>query len=191
MMLFPSVKQSFGRLLASRPLLNRGFSLFPSLAIKNNKLPPRPKIVEDEIEEKFLKGGRGPGGQKINKTNSKVQLKHIPTGIVVTCQETRSQDQNRKRAREILAAKVQHALDPENSRQTIVQEWKHNKRASKKKKSRRKYRKLEEEKKKLQEQESGIVLNDETSTATPSEQNENKKSPITDALTNAIVNSVD
>lgn len=110
---------------------------------------------------------------------------------MVTCQETRSQDQNRKRAREILAAKVQHALDPENSRQTIVQEWKHNKRASKKKKSRRKYRKLEEEKKKLQEQESGIVLNDETSTATPSEQNENKKSPITDALTNAIVNSVD
>lgn len=111
---------------------------------------------------------------------------------MVTCQETRSQDQNRKRAREILAAKVQHALDPENSRQTIVQEWKHNKRASKKKKSRRKYRKLEE-KKKLQEQESGIVSNDETSTATttPSEQNENKKSPITDALTNAIVNSVD
>lgn len=111
---------------------------------------------------------------------------------MVTCQETRSQDQNRKRAREILAAKVQHALDPENSRQTIVQEWKHNKRASKKKKSRRKYRKLEE-KKKLQEQESGIVSNNETSTATttPSEQNENKKSPITDALTNAIVNSVD
>ena len=40
-------------------------------------------LKDEDIEENFVKGS-GPGGQKINKTNSKVQLKHIPTGIVVS-----------------------------------------------------------------------------------------------------------
>lgn len=106
-----------------------------------------------------------------------MQLKHIPTGIVVTCQETRSQEQNRKIAREILAMKVQHALDPENSRESVVREWKRKKAASKRKKAKRKYRKLEEEKQKKLEEEGGA--------------SGDNKSPIADALTNAIVNSVD
>ncbi|KAL2207487.1 hypothetical protein CC79DRAFT_1333287 [Sarocladium strictum] len=108
-------------------------------------LPPRPKPPPDsDIEESYLKGS-GPGGQKINKTNSAVQLKHIPTGIVVKSQGTRSRSQNRKIAREILAQKVDDALNGTTSRSAIVGEVKRKKAASASKKSRRKYRKLEEQ----------------------------------------------
>lgn len=115
---------------------------------KKNKLPPRPTwlINEEDIEEKFIKGGSGPGGQKINKTNSKVQLKHIPTGIVVTNQLSRSQETNRKRAREILAEKIQFLQDPENSRLAVVTDRKVKVKQSKLKKAARKYKKLAEEK---------------------------------------------
>ncbi|KAK9364868.1 RF-1 domain-containing protein [Lipomyces kononenkoae] len=82
---------------------------------KKNALPPRPSIPEDEIEEVFIKGG-GKGGQKINKTNSKVQLRHIPTGLVVSSQATRSREQNRKLARRELAEELEFLQDPENSR---------------------------------------------------------------------------
>lgn len=112
--------------------------------IKANELPPRPKIDEDEIEEVFLKGG-GKGGQKINKTNSKVQLKHISTGIVVSSQYSRSREQNRARAREILAVKVQDAQAGagEKTRASVVAEYKKNKARKKKSKARKKYRQLE------------------------------------------------
>lgn len=124
----------------------RCISTTPTHFIKAHKMPPRPKIIEDEITEVFLKGGSGPGGQKINKCNSKVQLKHIPTGIVVTCQATRSREQNRKKAREILAMKVQHLLDPQNSRQTKLEERKIQSAQNKKKKSKKKYSVLNQEK---------------------------------------------
>lgn len=69
-MLFPRVICSVGRISVPRslfsPLISRGFVQAPILAIKANKLPPRPKLGEDEIEEVFLKGGRGPGGQKVS-----------------------------------------------------------------------------------------------------------------------------
>lgn len=68
-------------------------------------------LNEDEIEEKFIRGS-GPGGQKINKTSSCVELKHIKTGIVVKCQETRSQDQNRKIARSRLLEKLKQMFTP-------------------------------------------------------------------------------
>lgn len=115
---------------------------------KKNKLPPRPTwlVKDDEIEEVFLKGGRGPGGQKINKTNSKVQLTHIPTGIVVQCQFSRSQERNRKRAREILALKLEELNDPENCRTAMISKRVSMTKASKQKKSNRKYKKLEQEK---------------------------------------------
>ncbi len=74
-------------------------SLFTSNSLKygiprKNKLPPRPKhlIKEEDIRGKIFAWRKWPGGQKINKTNSKVQLTHIPTGMVVSCQATRSQN---------------------------------------------------------------------------------------------------
>ncbi|KAF5577544.1 polypeptide chain release factor [Fusarium pseudoanthophilum] len=109
-------------------------------------LPPRPKPPpESEIEESYVKGS-GPGGQKINKTNSAVQLKHIPTGIVVKSQATRSRDQNRKHARELLAQRVDELRNGDQSRSAIVGKVKQKKAASASKKSRRKYKKLEEDK---------------------------------------------
>ncbi|KAK9448660.1 RF-1 domain-containing protein [Limtongia smithiae] len=82
-------------------------------------MPPRPTVPEEEIEEVFIKGG-GKGGQKINKTNNKVQLKHIPTGIVMSCQATRSREQNRKIARQHLAEELEYMRDPVNSRRGKV-----------------------------------------------------------------------
>lgn len=81
-----------------------------------------------------------------NKTSSAVQLKHLPTGIVVKSQATRSRSQNRKEARDILARKIDDLLNGDQSRSAIVGEVKRKKAVSSSKKSRRKYKKLEEEK---------------------------------------------
>ncbi|KAI1312762.1 RF-1 domain-containing protein [Xylaria venustula] len=111
----------------------------------SSNLPPRPKPPpEEEIEESFLKGS-GPGGQKINKTNSAVQLKHLPTGLVIKCQATRSRSQNRTIARQLLADKLDDMTRGEDSRSSVVGEFKRKKKASAAKKKRRKYRKLEGE----------------------------------------------
>ncbi|KAI1111074.1 RF-1 domain-containing protein [Nemania sp. NC0429] len=118
----------------------------PLRKLSSKNLPPRPKPPpEDEIEESFLKGS-GPGGQKINKTNSAVQLKHIPTGLVVKCQATRSRSQNRTIARQLLADKLDDMTRGRESRSSVVGEVKRKKKASSAKKSRRKYRKLDDEK---------------------------------------------
>lgn len=63
-------------------------------------------IREQDIVEKFIHGG-GKGGQKINKAASAVYLKHLPTGIEVKCQASRSQALNRFLARRILAEKIE------------------------------------------------------------------------------------
>lgn len=108
----------------------------------SKQLPPRRPILASDLEESFLKG-TGPGGQKINKTNSAVQLKHLPTGVVVKCQETRSRDQNRKLARRILQDRLEEMELGEQSRVALKREQERKKKASKKKKARRKYRALE------------------------------------------------
>ncbi|TKA22687.1 hypothetical protein B0A50_07780 [Salinomyces thailandicus] len=113
--------------------------------LKETPLPPRPIIPESDLHEAFLKGS-GPGGQKINKTSSAVQLKHLPTGIVVKSQETRSREQNRKLARNLLKEKLDWLEKGEGSRGAIKAERERGKRASRVKKARRKYKRLEGEK---------------------------------------------
>lgn len=62
-------------------------------------------LNESELEEVFERSS-GPGGQNVNKTSTKVALRHLPTGITVTAQDTRSQAQNRALARERLLEAV-------------------------------------------------------------------------------------
>ena len=135
MALLSSLSQSCFKLAARH--------LVTGAALAAPKIPPRLVIKEEDIEEAFLKGS-GPGGQKINKTSSAVQLKHLPTGTVVKSQATRSRSQNRSIARRLLADKLEEAEKGAKSRVAIKVEIKRRKKASSSKKARRKYRELQD-----------------------------------------------
>lgn len=67
-----------------------------------------PVIKEEDLEEVFERSS-GPGGQNVNKTSTKVTLLHKPSGVSVTVQDTRSQLQNRKLARERITQVIYQA----------------------------------------------------------------------------------
>ncbi|KAL8559887.1 hypothetical protein ACOMHN_016933 [Nucella lapillus] len=72
------------------------------------------EVKEEDLEEDFVRGS-GPGGQAVNQTANCVVLKHVPTGIVVKCHETRSQHRNRQLARERLKVRLDLCLNGPDS----------------------------------------------------------------------------
>ena len=67
-------------------------------------------IGETDLEENFARSS-GPGGQNVNKVSTAVTLRHLPSGISVTVQDSRSQAVNRKLARERLLDAIESARE--------------------------------------------------------------------------------
>lgn len=84
-------------------------------------------VLESDLEESFTCGG-GKGGQKINKTATRVELRHLPTGRVVHCQETRSLALNRFFARrrlvELLIKGSDEAMEKEQKEREKIRKKK-------------------------------------------------------------------
>ena len=108
------------------------------------------EIKEEDILEKFILGS-GKGGQKINKTSSCVYIKHLPTGIEIKCQETRSREMNRFLARRELCLRIEEQKEGVRSeRQQKIEKI----RRQKRKRSRRAQEKVLSNKKQHSEKKS-------------------------------------
>ncbi|KAG8895126.1 hypothetical protein FRB99_000745, partial [Tulasnella sp. 403] len=98
-----------------------------------------PQFQEEDIEETFIRGS-GPGGQATNKTSNNVSLLHKPTGIRVTCHQTRSQATNRRIARKMLLEKLDQLQNPGLTKEDVKRSKERERKRQKAKKARKKQR---------------------------------------------------
>ena len=86
--------------------------VLPEIKVEESEIKIRP----EDLKIEFYRAS-GPGGQYVNKRETSVRITHFPTGIVVSCQSERLQGENRKKAMEILLAKLYQLKEEEKKKE--------------------------------------------------------------------------